>query len=224
MVLNKPHGLLTQSPPGIDSLELRVKQFIKHRESKTGKIYLVPVHRLDRPVSGAIMFAKNVRAAKRLSAQFKNRTISKTYVAMVEGIIESETDRWIDFMRKVPGEARSEIVGKQEEGSKDAILNFRVVARSNSNSLVEIELETGRTHQIRLQFSSHGHPIVGDQQYGSQLEFGEQTVDLRKRQIGLHARCLGFEHPMDHDQVEVTAPYPENWLNSEFADALKSNA
>lgn len=219
IVLNKPCGLLTQSPPGIDSLELRLKKFVKHRDKKLGKVYLVPVHRLDRPVSGGIVFVKNVRAAKRLSKQFQDRTVKKTYIAIVSGIVEPESNRWVDFMRKIPDEAKSEIVLANHKDAKEAILGYKTLAFGKDKTLLEIELETGRTHQIRLQCASHGHPILGDELYGSTQPFGAQSVDLRSRQIALHARRIEFYHPMQDEQVKVCAPFPEIWEDSEFVEA-----
>ena len=106
-MMNKPGGLLTQGPPDIDSLELRTKRWLKIRDEKPGKVYLGVPHRLDRPVSGVIVLCKNVRAAKRLSEQFHERTAKKTYWAIVEGHLEKETGTWTDWMRKVQGEALS---------------------------------------------------------------------------------------------------------------------
>jgi len=206
IVFNKPPGLLTQAPPGIDSLELRARQFLMTRDeapSKTKKIYLTPIHRLDRPVSGIVVFARNVRAAKRVSAQFQNRTVEKKYLARVEGRIDSDTELLEDFMRKVPDEARSEIVAEDHPDAKNAALKFVVKERGDAMTLVEVKLMTGRTHQIRLQLSNHGHTILGDSLYGSTIPFGEQTIDLRQRQIALHAWRIKFDHPIDDEKVEL---------------------
>lgn len=209
IVFDKPPGLLTQAPPGIDSLELRARQFLRKRDNAASKIYLTPIHRLDRPVSGIVVFARNVRAAKRVSAQFQNRTVEKKYIARVEGKIESG-ERLEDFMRKIPDEAKSEIVPEDHPDAKHAALKFEVRDHLADSTLVEIELLTGRTHQIRLQFASRNHPILGDALYGSSLPFGTQTVDLRQRQIALHAYRIKFEHPIDDQEVELDLP-PE-WL------------
>lgn len=203
IVFNKPPGLLTQAPPGIDNLELRARQFLMKRDKSPSKIYLTPIHRLDRCVSGIVVFARNVRAAKRVSAQFQNRTVEKKYLARVEGRIESEGELLQDFMRKVPDEARSEIVPQDHPDAKNAQLKFEVRDRDDATTLVEIELLTGRTHQIRLQFASRGHSILGDSLYGSKIPFGEQTVDLRLRQIALHAWQIRFDHPIDDEKVEL---------------------
>lgn len=211
MVMNKPGGLLTQGPPGIDSLELRTKQFLKIRDEKPGKVYLGVPHRLDRPVSGAMVVVKNVRAAKRLSEQFQVRSVTKKYWTVVAGSPEQESGTWRNWMRKIPDEAKSEIIAHDHPDAKSAVLHFQILARSEAITLVEIELETGRTHQIRLQCSSRGLPIVGDELYGSQMAFGPETDDLRKRWIALHARRLAFTHPISQKSIDQTAPVPDHW-------------
>jgi 23S rRNA pseudouridine1911/1915/1917 synthase len=206
IVFNKPPGLLTQAPPGIDSLELRARQFLMNRdrvESTKSKIYLTPVHRLDRPVSGLIVFARNVRAAKRISAQFQQRSVTKKYLAWVEGEVDGDGEELEDFMRKIPDEAKSEIVPENHVDAKKAALRFSVRDRNANATLVEIELLTGRTHQIRLQFASRGHAVLGDALYGSETAFGAQTVDLRQRQIALHAWWIEFDHPIDDEKVKL---------------------
>lgn len=211
LLLNKPGGLLTQGPPGIDSLELRTKQFLIEREQKPGKAYLGVPHRLDRPVSGVMVVTKNVRAAQRISEQIQARTVTKTYWALVEGRVQPGAGTWIDFLRKLPDEAKSEVVDQEHPDAKRAVLHFRVLQTTNELSLVEIELETGRTHQIRLQCAARGFPIIGDELYGATRPFGPETLDLRKRWIGLHARRLAFEHPMLRTPVDQTAPLPQHW-------------
>src|SRR5437763_1057582 len=108
LVMLKPAGLLTQAPPGIDSLELRLRTFLKQRDLKPGNIYLGMPHRLDRPVSGAIVFARHVRACRRLSEQFSGRLVRKRYWTFVEGTVSPSAGTWEDWLRKVPGEARAE--------------------------------------------------------------------------------------------------------------------
>ena len=220
--MNKPGGLLTQGPPGIDSLELRTKHFLKVRDEKPGKVYLGVPHRLDRPVSGAITVVKNVRAAQRISKQIEQRSVTKTYWAVVGGVVNSSDGMWEDSMRKVPDEARSEIVPADHPDAKRAQLKYRSIATNGSVTLLEIELITGRTHQIRLQCGSRGLPILGDELYGSEEAFGPETTDLRKRWIALHARRLAFEHPISKEPVDQTAPLPEWWDGlSDLTDAAK---
>ena len=210
-VMNKPGGLLTQSPPGIDSLELRTKQFLKVRDEKPGKVYLGVPHRLDRPVSGVITVVKNVRAANRISTQIRERRVTKIYWVVVHGQVPETNGRWRNFMRKLPDEARSEICDENHDDAKEALLDFSVMAADGEKTLLRIELVTGRTHQIRLQCGCRGLPILGDAMYGSDLAFGPQTTDLRKRWISLHARRLAFEHPISKTRVDQTAPLPACW-------------
>jgi len=211
MLVYKPGGLLTQAPPHIESLELKMKRYIRERDSKLGKVYLGVPHRLDRPVSGVMVLALHQRAAKRISDQFQRRDVKKTYWACVHGVELSEQGTWVDFMRKVPGEARSEICDESTDGAKQAVLHYRVLQQRADKSWLEIELETGRTHQIRLQCGSREVPILGDLLYGSDQIFGEHHEDERRRCIALHARHLHLRHPMLDKYIEQTAQLPSSW-------------
>jgi RluA family pseudouridine synthase len=211
LVLRKPAGLLTQAPPGIDNLELRVKRYLKARDEKSGGVYLAVIHRLDRPVSGAIAFCKHVRAARKLWQQFEDRLVRKTYWALIAGMPADACGTWTDYLRKVPGEPRSEVVDRADPDAQTAILHYQVRGTFGGLTLLEIELETGRTHQIRVQCTAHGFPILGDAQYGSAIPFGPDTPDERARAIALHARSLQFRHPMTGEDVAVTAKLPDYW-------------
>ncbi len=216
LIVNKPGGLLTQAPPGVDSLELRIKQFLKDRDNLPGKVYLGVPHRLDRPASGIMLFAKDLRATKRLAWQFQNRTIEKKYWAVVEGAVEGESGTWVDWMRKLPDEAKSEIAVADVPDSKEAILSFKVAGRNSTQTWLEIQLHTGRTHQIRLQAAYHGHPIIGDELYGSTFPFGSQTNDVRSRWIALHAREISFEHPMTLEVIRLSTDLWSPWTQLKF--------
>lgn len=220
LVVAKPGGLLTQAPPAIDSLELRIKGFLKVRDSKSGKVYLGVPHRLDRPVSGVMVFAKHVRAARRIAEQFEGRTVQKKYWTVVEGNVVPERGSWRDYIRKIPDIAQAEIVDHGHPGSRIAVLHYRVLAHLDGAAWLEIELETGRMHQIRLQAASRGHPVVGDSLYGSSVAFGPQTEDIRGRWIALHARTLRFRHPMTRETVHQTAPLPQPWLALELPEVM----
>jgi len=211
IVLCKPGGLLTQAPPHIDSLERRIKAYIKQRDSKPGRVYLGVPHRLDRPVSGVIVVARHVRAARRISEQFAGRTVQKTYWAFVQGDVQPDEGTWRDSMRKIPGLARSEVVDADHEGAQDAVLHYRVRYRNESGSWLEITLETGRTHQIRLQAATRGYPILGDAMYGSIEPFCELHAEERQRKIALHGRQLTFRHPMTREVVSISATLPAEW-------------
>jgi 23S rRNA pseudouridine1911/1915/1917 synthase len=213
LVINKPAGVLTQAPAGIDSLEVRVKDFYRRREGKPAdaEIYLGLPHRLDRPVSGAIVFARHARAAQRLSSQFENRTVSKSYWAFVAGEVLPEEGTWSDYLHKRHGMAQAEVVTAEHPAAKHAVLHYRVRWHSDAGTWLEVELETGRTHQIRIQAASRGHAVVGDSQYGSVQAFGDPSLELRDRPIALHARQLAFRHPMTPEQVAIVAPLPGDW-------------
>ncbi|MCA9231798.1 MAG: RluA family pseudouridine synthase [Planctomycetales bacterium] len=223
LVVNKPAGLLTQAPRGIDSLEVRVKQFYRLREGKPSdaNIYLGLAHRIDRPVTGAIVFARHVRATRKLCSQFADRTVSKTYWAMVEGKVSPSEGIWTDYLHKRHGMAQAEVVDRDHPAAKEAILRYQVRWHGPAASWLEIELLTGRTHQIRIQSASRGHAVLGDSQYGSTLPFGPQHEDLRERAIALHARQLAFRHPMTGEIVDITAPLSEDWTPLELPPELQ---
>ena len=209
--VHKPGGLATQAPPNVDSLEVRIKRYLKVREDKPGNVYLAVPHRLDRPVSGVMVFAKHVRAAKRISRQFENRLVQKTYWACVTGNVEEDSGTWTDHLRKIPGRAMSEVVDGEHPDGKHAVLHFEVMKRERNKTWLQIQLETGRTHQIRIQLASRGYPVLGDVLYGSDEQFGPVTEDERARWIALHARSLTIRHPM-HDEIQtLQAPLPIYW-------------
>ena len=211
LVVNKPPGVLTQAPPGIDSLELRIKTYLKGREGKPGKVYLGVPHRLDRPASGAIVFGKHSRAAQRLAKQFEKRLVQKVYWACVSGKVVPGEGMWIDYVRKIPEEPRAEVAGPEHPEGREAILRYRTLGTLCWGTWLEVELETGRMHQIRVQAASRGHPVLGDAQYGSTVPFGPQHEDSRLRAIALHARSLSFQHPMSRQIVTVVARTPAAW-------------
>jgi len=221
LAVNKPAGLLTQAPSGIDSLEVRVKEYYRRLEgaAEGAAMYLGLPHRLDRPVSGAIVFARHVRAAQRLASQFEQRTVGKVYWALVAGRVEPDEGTWRDFLHKRHGMAQAEVVAADHPAAKHAVLHYRVRDAGPDWSWLEIELETGRTHQIRVQAASRGHAVVGDSQYGSRWAFGDPETPLRDRPIALHARELSFREPMTGELVELVAPLPPTWRawHAEFA-------
>lgn len=216
IVVNKMAGIATQAPPGIPSLENLVRDYIREREGKSesDKFYLGIPHRLDRPVTGAIVFGRHVRATKRIADQFANRSVEKTYWALVESNAVDKlapSGTWVDWLRKIPGQAAVAVGEDGDEGAKRAVLHYEVASTDDDATLLSIRLETGRTHQIRVQCASRGLPLLGDVQYGSTTAFGPVVEDPRRAAIGLHARNLKFQHPMTREAVEVTAELPAFW-------------
>jgi len=211
LVVNKPPGVLTQAPPGIDSLEVRIKHYLRQREQLNARDYLGVPHRLDRPASGAMVFATRVKATRRLAEQFEHRLVTKVYWACVQGEVSPSEGTWEDSLRKIPDEARAEVIAEDHPDARRAVLHYRTLRTGPWGTWLEIELETGRTHQVRIQAASRGHPVLGDAHYGSTEPFGTPHDDHRLRAIALHARSLSFRHPKTREIVAVTAPVSDDW-------------
>jgi 23S rRNA pseudouridine1911/1915/1917 synthase len=204
--------LLTQGvPPGIVTLESLVKDYLKARYHKLGNVYLGIPHRLDRPVSGVVLFARNTKSARRLAEQFQQQQVEKVYWAVVDGTVTSPEGYWEDWVRKLPEEARSEVVSPGQTGARNARLHFRRLSSGEGWTLLEIRPKTGRMHQIRVQAAIRGWPVRGDVLYGSAHSFGPVVEQPRDRIIGLHARSLTFWHPIRYEPLTVTAPLPDWW-------------
>ena len=210
LAVAKPPGVLTQAPPGIDSLEVRVKSFLQQRDGLTDAYLGVP-HRLDRPASGALLLAKDLRATRKLGEQFEKRKVQKVYWACLAGAPPTECGTWEDVLYKIPGLPRAEVVAAGHPQGRRALLHYRVLATAPWGSWLEIELETGRTHQIRVQAASRGYPLLGDFQYGSTVPFGPQYEDVRLQAIALHARRVTFRDPSTREMVTVDAPVAACW-------------
>lgn len=216
LVVLKPAGLATQAPPGIDSLERRIKTWLAERSPQPGPVYLAVPHRLDRPVSGAMLFATRRRAGFKLSRQFERREVRKVYWACVEGVVSPAEGTWTDCIRKVYGQPRAELVPADDPQGRVAVLHYRTLGQTRFGSWLEIELETGRTHQIRVQAAARGHPVVGDSFYGATVPFGPQFDDERLRAIALHGRSLTFTDPTIGRRMTVVAPVSDDWSRLEL--------
>lgn len=211
LVICKHPGILTQAPWGVDSLEWRIKAFLQQRDQVLGEVYVGLPHRLDRPATGVMVIGKSAKATQKLGRQFEARYVKKVYWACVEGLVASEEGTWRDFVRKVPGEPHAEVLPPDHPEARIAVLHYRMLGQGPWGSWLEIELETGRTHQIRLQAATRGHPVLGDAQYGSTIPFGPQYEDWRLRAIALHARSLAFREPGTTNTVTVVAPVRDEW-------------
>lgn len=207
LVVNKPPGIATQAPRQFDSLEARIRTYLARRAEEDRQPYLGIPHRLDRAVSGVMVFAKRKKAAQRLARQFENRVVEKTYHALVEGFPAEDDGTWIDYVRKIPDRPQAEVVADTHPDARQAILHFAVEERAPDHTRLRIQLETGRMHQIRVQCAARGMPVVGDVLYGSQTPFGPEPRHERERQIALHASRLAFMHPRTREPVEYHHPW-----------------
>ena len=199
----KPAGLATMGVADRPSLVQQAREYIKHRYHKPGNVYLGVVSRLDAPATGVVVFARTSKAAARLTEQFRTRAVKKTYWAIVEGVVPPEAGTCEDFVVRDDRRCVMEVVGRGARGSQEARLTYRRLKTQGGLSLLEVELQTGRKHQIRLQLSHRGWPILGDRKYGSRRSFASG--------IALHARRLTIVHPVKREVVEFEAPLPKSW-------------
>ena len=207
LVVEKPINIPTQEDNTKDKDLLTIlKKYIKEKYNKPGNVYLGLVHILDRPVGGIMVFERTSKAASRLSEQVRNKTFKKTYNAVVIGNIEN-TGKLKDNLLK---DEKRNIV-KVDKNGKEAILNFKKLNYKNNMSLVEINLETGRSHQIRVQMANHGYPLFGDQKYNKTAKVGEQ--------IALFAKKIEFIHPTTNElltfELDLPNRYPFTILDKE---------
>lgn len=199
LVVEKPINIPTQEDNTKDKDLLTIlKEYIKEKYNKPGNVYLGLVHRLDRPVGGIMVFARTSKAASRLSEQVRNKTFKKTYNAVVIGNINKE-GKLKDYLLK---DEKKNIV-KVDKNGKEAILNFKKLDFKNNMSLVEINLETGRSHQIRVQMSHYGYPLFGDQKYNKTSKVGEQ--------IALFAKKIEFIHPTTNELLTFELDLPNRY-------------
>lgn len=216
IAVHKPVGLLTQAPSHVPSLEAQVKEYIKNTFAKPAGVYLGIPHRLDRPVEGVVLFCRNTKAAQRVALQFQQHTVQKTYWAWVEGQFPEDQTTWTDYLRKIPDTAKAEITTSDGDGAKEAVTGVRVLARREDRTLLELSPRTGRMHQLRLQSSSRGYPIIGDALYGSKIPYRENDTTGGPA-IALLARRLSLIHPFRHEPLVIESLLPsefitESWL------------
>jgi 23S rRNA pseudouridine1911/1915/1917 synthase len=209
LVVDKPAGMLTQGDEtGDPSLLEWARADLKVRHQKPGNVFLGLVHRLDRPTSGAIVFARTSKAAARLSDQFRAGTIEKVYTAVVEGLCVHDSGEWTDWLWKDRERNVVELVPSETPGSRIARVAFRVVERRGNTTTLELRPRTGRSHQLRVQLAARGLPIVGDRKYGARRTL--MALDGQPR-VALHAARLSFTHPTRPGVIEVVAPAPADW-------------
>ena len=204
LVVNKKAGQLVQGDKtGDESLLESVKNFIKKRDNKPGNVFLGLVHRIDRPTSGLVIYAKTSKALSRLTQMVKNREIKKTYWAIVAKEMIANSQRLVHYLKKNEKNNKAIVYPKATEGAKESILTYSLIKTLENYLLLEVDLETGRHHQIRAQLSKIGVPIKGDLKYGAPRSNSDGGISL-------HARKLQFVHPVTKENIEIIAPVPQN--------------
>lgn len=204
IVVNKRSSDLVQGDgTGDEPLDDIVRAYIREKYNKPGEVFLGVVHRLDRPVSGCVVYARTSKALSRLSELFRTREVRKTYWAIISERPPAEEGTLSHYLKKNETQNKSYVYSSEVKGSKLAELSYRVLARSERYYLVEVDLQTGRHHQIRAQLAAAGCPIKGDLKYGSKRsnEGGG---------ISLHSRRVSFVHPVKKEEITVEAPLPDD--------------
>lgn len=200
LVVEKPINILVQADNTQDKDLLSIlKDDIKRRYQKPGNVYLGLVHRLDRPVGGIMVFAKTSKAASRLSEQVRTHQMQKKYYAIIEGITKENEECLIDYLKK--DEKQNKVF--VDPSGKKAVLNYKIIDSKENYSLVDIDLKTGRSHQIRVQFASRNHPLFGDKKYNMNSKVGEQ--------IALYAYELSFYHPITKEKMTFNKKPPRSF-------------
>jgi 23S rRNA pseudouridine1911/1915/1917 synthase len=209
IVCIKPAGVLSQSDgSGSPDMLTILKKYIKEKYEKPGEVYLGLVHRLDRPVSGVMVFARTSKAASRLSEQIRTRKVEKLYRCVVNGVLEG-SGRLENYISKDEDKNIVTVIDTEKPGFKASYLDYKAIASKGGMTLVEVKLGTGRSHQIRAQMAHSGHPLVGDQKYGQK--------DNRCKDIALESFKLSFEHPVKREFIAFEAPIPEGFPWNLFA-------
>ena len=206
IIVNKTASEIVQGDKTGDiPLSETVKQYLKEKYNKPGNVFIGVTHRLDRPVSGLVVLAKTGKALARLNEMFRTGQVKKTYWAIVKNLPPAEEDTLTHYLVRNEKQNKSYAYDREKPGSKLAILHYRLLSRSDNYCLLEVDLKTGRHHQIRCQLAKIGCPIKGDLKYG----FPRSNPD---GSVSLHARRVSFEHPVSHKLIEVEAPVPEDNL------------
>jgi 23S rRNA pseudouridine1911/1915/1917 synthase len=203
LVLNKPPGMASQgAAPGAASAVDWAKDYLKRKYAKPGNVFVGVVSRLDRDVSGVLVFARTSKGAARLSEQIRERKVKKIYWALVEGS-PPDALQCVDWLARDDRAGRTVVVDADAPDAQEAILSIRALRRISGATLLEVDLETGRKHQIRAQLAERGWPIVGDKKYGARRTFPAG--------IALHAQRIEFQHPTRDEPIVVEAPLPAAW-------------
>ncbi|MCW3126934.1 MAG: pseudouridine synthase [Bacteroidetes bacterium] len=215
IAVNKPSGMLVQGDKtGDETLGDVVKQYIKAKYNKAGEVFLGVVHRIDRPVSGVVLYARTTKALQRLNEMFKSREIQKTYWAIVQNRPAQEEGLLVNWLKKNEAKNMSSVYKEGTTGALKCELEYKMIGESENYFLLEINPHTGRHHQIRVQLSNMGSPIKGDLKYGSKRS-------NRDGSICLHARGVQFIHPVKKEPIVITAPVPEDNLWKAFEEMVR---
>lgn len=209
LVVQKPAGLPTMGvAAGEKSLLTVAKEYVARKYDKPGNVYLGIVSRLDTPTTGVVVIARTSKAAERLNRQFREHTVRKIYRAVVAGHFDEDAGTLTDMIAEESRHRKMFITRDADVQAVRGMLHYRVLERFAAHTLLEIRLETGRKHQIRVQMQHHGHPIVGDRKYGSRDAFPVG--------IALHALELTLRHPTTQEEMTFTAPLPGTWRKWEI--------
>ena len=215
IIVNKTVSEIVQGDKtGDKPLSEIIKEWLKEKYNKPGNVFCGLTHRLDRPVSGIVIFAKTSKALARLNEMFKNKEIKKTYWAIVKNTPEEPEAELRHYLIRNEKQNKSYAYDIEKPGSKLAILHYKLIARSEKYNLLEIDLQTGRHHQIRCQLAKIGCPIKGDLKYGAERSNPDGGISL-------HAREVRFIHPVSKELIEVTAPLPDDNLWKALETAVK---
>ena len=210
----KPGGVLVQGDKSGDTTLLDIaRAYLKKKYEKPGNVFVGLVHRVDRPVSGVVLLARTSKAASRLAKEFSSRRVHKSYLAVVEGAMQDDTREIVGYVERT--HLRSRLAEAPGPRSKEARLVCKVLGRIRGMTLLEVNPTTGRHHQIRVQLSGIGHPIVGDLKYGASAPLPDKT-------IALHAASLEVKHPTLDQTVTITAAPPDTEPWTEFRPTIRS--
>jgi len=206
IIVNKTVSEIVQGDKtGDKPLSEIIKEYLKEKYNKPGNVFCGVTHRLDRPVSGIVVFAKTSKALSRLNEMFKNKEIDKTYWAIVKNTPKNTQETLKHYLVKNEKQNKSYAYDTEKSNSKLAVLHYKLITRSEKYNLLEIDLETGRHHQIRCQLAKMGYPIKGDLKYGAERSNPDGGISL-------HARKISFTHPVSKELIEVIAPLPKDNL------------
>ncbi|MDK2838353.1 MAG: rRNA synthase [Bacteroidota bacterium] len=217
IIVNKaPSEIVQGDKTGDKPLSELIKEYLKEKYHKPGNVFCGVTHRLDRPTSGVVVFAKTSKALSRLNEMFRNGEVDKTYWAIVKNRPPKDEDTLIHYLIKNEKTNKSTAYDSEKPNTKKAILHYKLIAASQKYFLLEVDLETGRHHQIRCQLAKIGCPIKGDLKYGAERSNPDGSISL-------HARTISFVHPVSKQQIHVLAPVPNDTLWKTLESSVETN-